>query len=218
VNDHPLTFPATPNTWVDVAFETAVIPRAALRQGNNTVVLQTAYTDMTDLEAVYLLGDMGVAVQDAHVALTTLPTVLGPQCITGQGLPFYSGGVRYHVPLQEHIGGDERLFLEIPGHEGAVINLYDGTVLLHTLPWPPYEADITDLVRRGASHVTLEVVLTRRNTFGPLHEVHGTGFCHPGSFITSGENYTDGCMLYPAGLLQPPVLSVRAAATVTCPG
>jgi hypothetical protein len=218
MNDHPVEFPAVATPWIDVAFETATLPAAALRQGRNVLALRTAYTDMTDLEAVYLLGDMGVAVRDTRVALTGLPATLTPQCITGQGLPFYSGGVRYHLPIQERIGSDERLFLEVPGHEGAVINVYDGETLQATLPWLPYEADITDMVRRGATRVTLEVVLTRRNTFGPLHEVHWPGYCHPGSFVTSGENYTDGYVLYPAGLLQAPVLSVRAASAVTCPG
>ncbi|MCX7002093.1 MAG: glycosyl hydrolase [bacterium] len=209
VNEHPLTFPAVPAPWIDVAFETAVILRAALCKGKNVIILRTAYTDMTDLEALYLLGAMGVVVAGQHVALTAVPATLTPQCITTQGLPFYSGAVRYQVPVATHLAADEHLFLTVPAHEGALLNVYDGATRVATVPWAPYEADVTDAVRRGARTLDLEVVLTRRNTFGPFHEVHNSGFCGPGSFVTCGDNYTDAYLLHPAGLLQPPVLSVR---------
>ena len=56
--------------------------------------------------------------------------------------------------------------------------------------------------------VALEVVLTRRNTFGPLHQVplRASGY-GPDNFITEGTGFTEEYQLYPAGLLQPPIFS-----------
>ena len=209
VNEYPIEFPAVPNTWVDVAFETAPIPRAALHKGTNIITLRTAYTDMTDLEAIYLLGAFGVSVAGACATLTPLPAALAPACVTSQGLPFYSGAVRYRLPLPVQPAADEHVFLEVPAHEGALMNVYANDALLATMPWAPYEADLTAAMRAGAREIVLEVVLTRRNTFGPFHEVHYPGYCAPGCFITAGDNYTDDYLLHPAGLLQPPVLSLR---------
>lgn len=58
--------------------------------------------------------------------------------------------------------------------------------------------------------VSLTVVLTRRNTFGPLHMlpalVDGYG---PDSFTTTGKHWSDSYVLLPQGLLKPPEFFVR---------
>ena len=72
------------------------------------------------------------------------------------------------------------------------------------LPWQPYEGDITELAE-AAETLELEVILTRRNTFGPLHQlpalVDGYG---PGNFLSQGDRWSDGYVTLPQGLLGEP--------------
>ena len=53
----------------------------------------------------------------------------------------------------------------------------------------------------------IEVVLTRRNTFGPLHEVPKRAWAYgPGNFLTGGEHWNDAYQLFETGLLAEPVI------------
>lgn len=77
------------------------------------------------------------------------------------------------------------------------------------IAWAPYETEVTEMLS-GKDTLTAELVLTRRNTFGPLHAVPlRAGGCDPGNWVTSGDSFTDEYMLYPAGLLEAPVLAWR---------
>lgn len=213
LNNERIVFSDSLPWWVDVAFKTTQVPRSALRPGRNILTLQTAYSDMSGLEAVYLLGAFGAEAGDQRAVMTELPAHLAPACITAQGLPFYSGAVRYRVPVPAMPAKDEHVFIELPAHAGACVNLYDDTGRIARVPWAPYEADVTAALHRGAREIIIEVVLTRRNTFGPLHQTGPRALCHPGSFLTEGAEYTTAYVLHPAGLLAPPVFSYRTPAT-----
>ncbi|HHW00934.1 MAG TPA: hypothetical protein GXX36_15475 [Clostridiaceae bacterium] len=59
------------------------------------------------------------------------------------------------------------------------------------------------------SLVQLEVVLTRRNTFGPLHLLPAVQASYgPESFISEGDNYSRDYALIPSGLLSEPELII----------
>ena len=85
--------------WVDRSIQRIAIPSEMLRKGDNQLQLETDFHEDINLEAVYLLGDFGVRVDGDRVTLTTLPATLKPSDITSQGLPFYGGGIRYHLPI-----------------------------------------------------------------------------------------------------------------------
>ena len=63
------------------------------------------------------------------------------------------------------------------------------------IAFPPYQAVVEDL--RG-----IEVILTRRNTFGPLHELPKKAESYgPYNFLTEGEYWSEEYVLYEQGLL-----------------
>ena len=65
--------------------------------------------------------------------------------------------------------------------------------------WDPYEADVTEAVKAGQS-IDLCVVGTRKNVFGPLHQLPAiAGACGPGNFVTGGANWTDEYVLIDSG-------------------
>ena len=206
INDTALDTGNKQGWWVDTCFDKLPVPVAALRTGRNEVRITAEFRDGLDLEALYLLGSFGVTVDGTRRALGALPSTLSVGDVTTQGLPFYGGRIRYglgHCPRAE---AGERVFLDTPGFEAACLVIHADGQPVGTIAWQPYEAELT----AGVSELALEVVLTRRNTFGPLHETPLRAWAYgPGNFRTTGKNWTEKYVFYPAGLLQVPAISFR---------
>ena len=189
--------------WVDHAIQRLPLPEAALQTGANTITLEVDFHDGVDLEAIYLLGDFGVRAHSGRVSLTQLPDALSPTDLVEQGLPFYGGAIRYYIPCPSIEG--EKLFLELPSMEAACAKVIGADSESRMLAWRPLRADITDLAT-SAGELTVEVILTRRNTFGPLHELPArTPHYGPDNFTTSGAKWSKSHVFYPSGLLAAPV-------------
>jgi hypothetical protein len=174
--------------WIDIAFHRIRIPLELLVYGKNSIVLKTVYKESSNLEAIYLLGDFGVQLDGTVRRI--VPKVgkieIGDLCL--QGFPFYSGAVTYHLPLPT---GASRLRLPSIGGACAKVN---GQML----GWDPFEADVDAC--DGA--VDVEVILSRRNTFGPLHDaVKVRRHNGPDHWMTEGSEYTSECVFVPSGLL-----------------
>ena len=179
----------TVGKWVDICFDRIKIPENLLQTGENKISIQMDYYKTSGIEAIYLLGDFGVELKDGHPVITELPTTLKTGDITCQGLPFYSGSVIYY--LESVLYGKTQVTVKDFG--GALVKLLGKEDEI--LAFPPYRAEIENL--RG-----IEVVLTRRNTFGPLHELpKKAGSYGPLNFLTEGEHWSREYVLYEQGLL-----------------
>ncbi len=185
--------------WIDPAFTRFALPDAAFGPGENVLRLTYDYRKTNGLEAVYLLGNFGVSPSgDYKVSLGTLPARLQLGSITGQGLYFYSGKVDYL--LDAPVNGGCRVTFDQPA--AAAVRLLGETDVL--LPFRPYTGRVQDL--RG-----FQLVLTRRNTFGPLHEAQRiAGAYSPWNFITGDDNWTVEYGVLDYGLLENPTV-VREA-------
>lgn len=188
---------ASNGKWVDIAFEKLQIPDGAWRLGENTVEVVMEYYGTNGIEAVYLLGSFGVRVAGWKRMIGKLPDKLKIGNICDQGLPFYSGSVNYHV---NGMCG-KKVSVKIPAFGGALVKLQGQTEEI--IAFAPYEASVEDL------H-TISVVLTRRNTFGPLHALPKKAKTYgPGNFLTEGGAWSDDYVLYEQGLLETPVVIQR---------
>jgi hypothetical protein len=179
--------------WIDIAFQRVRIPANFLQNGVNTVLLKTCYKENSNLEAIYLLGDFGVQLAGAVRKIVPRIGKLAIGDICPQCLPFYSGKITYKVPLPE---GAKRL--RLPSIGGACANV-NGQVL----GWDPFEAEVCGKV------VDVEIILTRRNTFGPLHDtVKNRPWNGPDHWLTDGAEFSPEPVLIPSGMLSPPVVHV----------
>ncbi|MDI4648145.1 glycosyl hydrolase [Cohnella hashimotonis] len=69
----------------------------------------------------------------------------------------------------------------------------------HTVVWHPYEVPIS-----GESELEVKWILTRRNTFGPLHQLPVlTPYYAPSNWLTEGAAYSEAYALVPAGMAEP---------------
>jgi len=204
------TNPEPADWWVDAAFRKLPVLADALRIGANELLLEADFYEDLNLEALYLLGDFGVRVFDGAAALTTLPPTLAPTDIVAQGLPFYGGAITYHLPVPVRPNPGERAALILPSFEAACAKVVGERATGKLIAFPPHQADITAALASGAPTLDLEVILTRRNTFGPLHQVPlRAGAYGPGNFITEGAGWSDEYQLYPAGLLEAPEIVIQ---------
>ncbi len=193
--------------WVDPAIRTLDVPVEHLVAGANRLELTTEFRQDMNLEAMYLLGQFGVRLDGTKKTLIQLPDRLSVGDLAKQGLPFYSGTVTYRVPVSSHLGSGQRAFLVVPKFEAACVKAAADKVI----PWPPYETEVTAELAKG-NELGVQVVLTRRNTFGPLHQIPvRAGSYGPDSWHSDGFGWSQSYQLYPSGLLEAPVVSIREA-------
>lgn len=120
-------------------------------------------------------------------------------CWTGQGLPFYSGGVTFRRTVEVAPQHGDRVFVEIPAFRGTCVRVMVDGQEAGIVAWEPQEVDITDLAEgRDRIELALEVISHRRNAFGPLHNTETwpvwTGH---GEFTSTGEQWQEEYNLGP---------------------
>lgn len=208
LNGHSIVMDALDGFWVDKSLKKISIDNMLLRRGSNILELFLEYDEgFSGLEAIYLLGEFGVSVDRWETTITKLPNqlVLGDFCM--QGLPFYAGSVLYETKLEASINEGERAVLSVSDFRGTAIRIFINDTEKAIIAWPPYEADITDLLISGTNRIGIEVVGHRRNSHGPHHLKHKwPTWTGPNSFRAIGEEWFEGYNLVPAGLMKASVV------------
>lgn len=201
LNGTPLSCPDGGDFWVDICFKKFPVPAGVLKKGRNTVTVRTVFTRNTNVEALYLLGGFGVELAGKRRTLTALPGKIGFGDLARYGLPFYTGCVTYLLEPEVYRslrGKEGSVWLSPTGFTGALVRV-ETPEGVKRLGWEPFEADVTEAVRRGET-IGLTVVGTRRNTFGPLHQVPALDIAYgPANFVTEGEHWSDGYVLVGSG-------------------
>ncbi len=183
--------------WIDIAFKKIGVNKALLQSGNNSTELITDFNALSNLEAIYLIGDFGVYLDGATRIIRNLPEKLSIGDISVQGLAFYGAGLSYEIELTE-----ENNYLDIPNFDGAFIALCTDKGR-EIRPWAPYGFSLKGM----SGKAEIEVMLTRRNTFGPLHQIPlHTDWYAPYNFVSEGDAWQDAPNLWPSGLLEAPLV------------
>ena len=180
--------------WVDPCFTRVPIDRALIAEGENLLTLSAEMREDLDIEACYLLGEFGVRAGEV-CALTALPEKLSVGDLAEQGLPFYGGAVRLRTGI-----GNGRVRVRVPGYRAALAKAGDGA-REYPLAFAPCESPRWTL----SGELWIELVMTRRNTFGPLHlaSVTAAGGYGPEIFRLEGEYFTENYAIVPQGLAEP---------------
>lgn len=195
INGVKLTAPDMADWWADNAFIKMPVPKGAIRLGENVVRIEVDFKRTTNVEALYLLGDFGVRMGEGCVNIVTaLPKTLSMDALQRERLPFYTGRITYSVKPENYRScvnsKANRVLIRVKSATGALVDVSDGKEVKHIL-WEPYTADVTEAVRNGRT-IYITLVNTRRNVFGPMHILpKECRICHPGSFTTTGSEWSD---------------------------
>jgi len=183
-----------------------------VKKGENVIELSCQYSLGVPVEDMYLVGDFGVKpVSETEYVLTDEPEALRSGNWVTQGYPFYTGTMRYktNFTLKSEPKPGERVLIRFPEAKGTLFLVRVNGKDPVPVCWRPLEADVTSLVRKNENELTVDVVSSLRNTFGPLH--HKQGDLHwvgPFSFTDEG-NWTDAYQLVPYGLINGAELVIR---------
>ncbi|MEM3041762.1 MAG: glycosyl hydrolase, partial [Nitrososphaerota archaeon] len=180
--------------------------------GENSVEISCRYASDIPIEDMYLVGDFGVKkLSDTEYAITEEPEVLRNGDWVEQGYPFYTGTMRYkarfHMEKRPEAG--ERILIRFPDAKGTLFLISLNNREPALVAWQPLETDITDRVQMGENELTIDVVSSLRNTFGPLHSKFGDPYwVGPKTFVDEA-NWTDSYQLVPYGLIKGAQIVIR---------
>ncbi len=178
VNGEDVTF--TDDWWIDPCFRKAKIK---IKKGVNIVSVEGIYTEKINLEAIYILGDFGVF--DGIIKEKPEKITFGD--ITKQGFMLYGGKITYIFNQK----AEEKSSLTLSSMGNAAAIRVNGKILA----WKPYKVTL-----EPCEKIEIELSLTRRNTFGPLHRLPLRSGGGPDGFITLGDAWSESFVTVPCGL------------------
>jgi hypothetical protein len=185
--------------YVDKAIQTIALPK--IEQGVNILEVEVPIGKRTMVEWMYLLGDFGVEVFGKNTRIIAKRDKLAFGDVTEQGLPFYTGNITYHIPIETE-GGNIRLrsgFYEGAMQEASI----DGKEIVSMI-YPPYIANLGS-IEAGKHTIDLTFYGTRQNGFGTLHLAdEKRAFINPSSWRTTGDEWCYEYMLRKMGVLTTP--------------
>ncbi len=164
---------------------------AHVRDGLNSITLRAApMTVHSELEPIYILGDFGLEAYEKGWRIVPESELnIGPWSI--QSMPFYSDGVEYKgkFVLEE---GTKNCRVSLGKWLGSVAEVIVNGESAGIIGWPPYEIDVTRLVRSGDNDISVVVYGTLKNQLGPHHNkpVHGRAW--PAEFKSAPEHQPSG--------------------------
>jgi hypothetical protein len=171
--------------WLDRSFGKIDIAAAA-RVGENEIRIKASpFTVFHELESAYVLGDFALEAAEAGFVIVP-PRELDLGRWNEQGHPFYSAGVGY---VEEFVvsnpSGEHRV--ACPSWYGSVAKVNVNGEPAGLITAPPWECDVTPLIRRGANEIEVVVIGTLKNTLGPHHGKPPLGRAWPGMFEQAPE-------------------------------
>jgi len=193
-----VTVPSEEDGWyVDRAIRTVPLPE--IRAGVNEMIIIVPIGRRTNLEAFYLLGDFGVRVNGTKK--TVIPPVrkLGFGDITRQGLPFYTGSLKYCFKVRSE--GDFEI--RVPRYRGGLVKVFVDGKDAGNIAFSPYRLHVK--AEAGEHEVAVRLYGTRQNGFAQLHHTPGVYFYQsPNSWRSAGDLWCYEYQLKPAGILKSP--------------
>ncbi|MEM2819586.1 MAG: hypothetical protein QXF31_00205, partial [Candidatus Bathyarchaeia archaeon] len=198
--------PKSSGYWLDWNFPMIDIS-GLVGKGLNIIEFEGVVGSEPELENIYLLGDFGVKVGEkgtSKIIEEPLYASLGDLCKVGY--PFYAG----EIELAKHINLDlpekarATIRLEEPSSSLAIIYVNGkeaGKAIL-----PPYDVDVTSLLRSGENEIKILLVGSLRNALGPLHYKGGEPLSIRPETFRDMANWTDEYMLRPFGVKSVKIL------------
>ena len=144
------------------------------------------FSILHEIESVYILGDFTLKpVAHGFSIAKDEPIRLGTW--KDQGRPFFSAGVAYRQRFRLD-GSKGRYRVQLPSWLGSVATVTVNGKLAGHISYPPWECDVTRLVKPGDNDIEVTVIGTLKNTLGPHHSGPGLGSAWPGMFQKGPES------------------------------
>ena len=190
--------PAADDGWyVDKCIRTVPLPE--LKIGENVLEITVPIGRRTNLECFYLLGDFGVRLNGTKKTVVPPVRRLGFGDIVPQGLPFYTGNIRYGFRVRS----EGAFSVRVPRYRGGLIKVFVDGRDAGNIAFSPYVLNVE--AEPGVHQVEIRLYGTRQNGFAQLHHTPGIYFYQsPNSWRSAGDLWCYEYQLKQAGVLKSP--------------
>jgi hypothetical protein len=194
--------------WLDEVIKAFDIT-ARLKPGANSVTLTAKpFHLLCEVAPAYLVGEFATVPVAQGFAIEPARD-LSPGDWTAQGIPTYSGSVRYPFRFTANQPAG-RLRVGLPDWKGSVAAVHlDGAPVGH-VGWPPHVADVELELEAGDHDLVIEVVGLPYNLLGPHFATKEQSPPGPGAWNIAPDHQPPGkdYRTLPCGLMAPPVVEV----------
>jgi hypothetical protein len=164
--------------WLDREFGVFNIGKD-VRKGDNTISLNVSPMKVhAEIEPVYILGDFSVRPAEKGWYIEAPVKLLTAGSWKEQGMPFYSSGVTYskEFNIEKHEG---KYLVSLNNWKGTVAEVNVNGASATVIAFPPYQSDVTDLIKSGKNIVEVKVIGSLKNLLGPHFNNPAPGFVSP---------------------------------------
>lgn len=184
--------------YVDSFIRTVRLP--GLKKGANELYIGIPFGRKTNLENIYLCGDIGVEVHGSAAVVTKAPERLYFGDITRQKLPFYGSSIRYEMKFS--LSEKRRIAIRVPHFRAPVLSVSVDGKEKGLIAFDPHELPLGELAS-GTHLLEITACGNRFNTFGTLHNCNPEyKWYGPDSYRTTGSEWSEAYCLRPFGILS----------------
>ncbi len=189
--------------YTDESIKAVALPKIA--KGENVLTVDLPYTERTNIEWCYILGDFGVRIEGEKAVICATPESLEFGNIVPQGLPFYGANITYTAKVCLDEGS--KLELALGDFVGAAATLDIDGCRVANISLPPFKAEKE--LEAGAHEISVTLYGNRFNSFGQLHCTNFAGWLGPEKWRTKGDEWTYGYNLRPVGIMTEPKITIK---------
>ena len=179
--------------WLDRSFGVFDIAKL-VKPGDNTITLKASPMKIhAEVEPVYITGDFLVKPAAKGWIIEAPASEYKSGSWKSQGLPFYSWGMTYSKEFVAE-NSDGTWKVELGSWNGTVAEVSVNGATPVVIAFPPYNADLTGMIKPGKNIIKVKVTGSLKNLMGPHYNNQRPGFVSPGSWrnvksYPSGNNY-----------------------------
>lgn len=151
--------------WIESEFKTFAIGEH-LKKGMNTISVSAERMHiLAEPTPVYVLGDFSVVPGDRGFKITD-PATPDFGSWKENGLPFYSQDVDYIQNYRIDNVKVSEFKVKLDDWAGTVAEVWVNGSKGGVIAWPPYELDVSEMMKAGDNEITVKVIGSLKNTFG----------------------------------------------------
>ncbi len=167
--------------WLDREFGVFSIGDL-VKKGDNEISFKVLPMKVhAEIEPIYIIGDFSVEPALKGWELKAPVKKLTAGSWKEQGMPFYSWGVTYSREFNiENPKGHYQVSLS--NWRGVIAEVMVNGVPANVIAFPPYQSDVTDLIKAGVNKIDVKVIGSLKNLMGPHFNNPRPGLVSPGHF------------------------------------
>jgi len=165
--------------WLDREFAVFNIG-TLVKRGDNVLSIKVSPMKIhAEIEPIYITGDFAVKSSEKGWVIEAPVNKLTVGSWKEQGMPFYSWGVTYRRDFT--VDKPEGIYrVKLNNWKGTIAEVFVSGQPAGVIAFPPYECDVTGLIKPGVNKIDVRVIGSLKNLMGPHFNNPAPGMVSPG--------------------------------------